>query len=508
MRTSKESLAGTAGTNVDVQGDRGCTPQRREPKGRRTAALTSIGVALVLASGACTPGSGSGAPSPGSSGSVSSSAATSTPTSSSTVRSIPAAIRQPSLTKLSKLTRGRLAPDSDRVDLVKPSFSNPTKVINPLFPISNLDAVILGEVGGQPLKIETTLLPETKTVEWNGEQIEALQSQFCAYLSGRITEVAVDLYAQADDGSVWYFGEDVVDYAKGVAAATAGTWRVGFDGPAAMIMPAHPKVGDVYRTENIPGVAFEQVTVDRVGVTVNGPGGPIDGAMVGLELHQDEAALEPKTFAPGHGEWFSGGDHDFEANALSVPADALRGPTPAELKTLLGSAYGVFNAALSGNWNDSVATVNDMTSTWKAFRAKKVPWRLGAQMRDALTALAAEVSTRNRRTAAQAALGVANATLDLKLRYQPPVKINLARFGLWSRQLLADAEAKNAPAVRGDVTTLAWIRDRIAFNRTDGDDLDDRLRYLRSVADAQEFEVAKVQATLLRETLARIEMPS
>ena len=164
-------------------------------------------------------------------------AATSSPTSSGTVPSSPKTIPQPPLGKLSKLTRSRLAPDSKRVDLVVPSFSDPTKVTNPLFPISTLNAVILGEVDGEPLKIETTLLPKTKTVEWSGQRVEALQSQFCAYLKGRITEVAVDLYAQADDGSVWYFGEDVVDYASGVAATTAGTWRVGLDGPAAMIMP-------------------------------------------------------------------------------------------------------------------------------------------------------------------------------------------------------------------------------------------------------------------------------
>jgi len=254
-------------------------------------------------------------------------AATSSPTSAGAVPAGPKTIPQPSLAKLSKQTRSRLAPDSRRVDLVMPSFSAPTKVTNPLFPIGALDAVIVGEVDGEPLKIETTLLPETRTVEREGQRVEAVQSQFCAYLKGRITEVAVDLYAQADDGSVWYLGEDVVDYERGVAATTAGTWRVGVDGPAAMIMPGHPRVGDVYRTENIPGVAFEQVTVERVGVTVTGPGGPIPGAMVGRELHQDETALEPKTFAPGHGEWFSGGGHDFEANALSVPADASRRPS-------------------------------------------------------------------------------------------------------------------------------------------------------------------------------------
>jgi hypothetical protein len=289
----------------------------RPPGGApRPAAVLFAVVVVALVAGGCTGHRRTGSP-------------TSGPTSAGTVVAGSKPIPQPPLSKLSKPTRSRLAPDSKRVDLVVPSFSNPTKVTNPLFPIGKLNAVI----GGEPLKIETTLLPQTKTVDWDGQRIEALQSQFCAYLKGRITKVAVDLYAQADDGSVWYFGEDVVDYANGVAATTEGTWRVGRDGPAAMIMPGHPKVGDVYRTENIPGVAFEQVTVERVGVTVTGPGGPIPGAMVGQELHQDEAALEPKTFAPGHGEWFSGGGHDFEANALAVPAEPQGGspsrPQPA-----------------------------------------------------------------------------------------------------------------------------------------------------------------------------------
>ncbi|HVG65065.1 MAG TPA: hypothetical protein VND02_03215 [Actinomycetota bacterium] len=417
-------------------------------------------------------------------------------------------IPQPPLDSLSKLTRRRLAPDKERIDLVAPSFSHPTRVTNPLFPIGHLDAVILGEVAGRPLKIETTLLPETKTVDWGGQRVQALQSQFCAYLEGRINEVAVDLYAQADDGSVWYFGEDVVDYARGVAATTEGTWRAGLDGPAAMIMPGHPKVGDVYRTENIPGVAFEQVTVKQVGVTVNGPSGPIHGAMVGQELHQDETALEPKTFAPGHGEWFSGGGHDFEANALSVPADALPAPTPAELTTLSSEAYHVFDAARSKDWNAASATVTSMTSAWNTFRAGEVSERLGAQMREALHALATGVGARDSRKGAQAALDVANASLDLQLRYRPPVQINLARFELWTRQLLVDAAARNAAGIHGDVTTLAWIRDRIALDSADGNGIDDQLRYLRSVADAKEFEVAMVQAARLRGTLAGLKPTS
>jgi hypothetical protein len=446
-------------------------------------------VLAVLMTGGCTSHRGSHA-------------ATSTATSSGTGPSSPKTIPQPPLASLSKLTRRRLAPDSRRVDLVVPSFTHFTQVTNPLFPISTLNAVILGEVDGEPLKIETTLLPETKTVQWGGQRVQALQSQFCAYLKGRITEVAVDLYAQADDGSVWYLGEDVVDYELGVAATTEGTWRVGLDGPAAMIMPAHPRVGDVYRTENIPSVAFEQVTVKQIGVTVNGPSGPIHGAMVGQELHQDEAALEPKTFAPGHGEWFSGGGHDFEANALAVPADALPGSAPAELTTLSSGADHVLDTARANDWTAASATVKSMTSAWDTFRTGAVPERLGAQLSHALDALTAAVGGRNSHTAAQAALDVANATLDLQLRYRPVVQINQARLELWARQLLVDAAAKNAAAVQGDVTTLAWIRDRIALNSADGNGINDQLRYLRSVADANEFEVAMVQAARLRETVA------
>ena len=151
---------------------------------------------------------------------------------------------------------------------------------------------------------------------------EGLYTSFVAYLNGRIFEVAVDLYAQADDGSVWYFGEDAFTYKHGGVADTEGTWLAGVTGPPAMIMPGHPQVGEVYRTENIPGLVFEQVTVKKVGVTVDGPVGSISGAMVGQELHMDEVRLEDKVFAPGYGEFFSGSGPTFEANALAVPIDA------------------------------------------------------------------------------------------------------------------------------------------------------------------------------------------
>jgi hypothetical protein len=244
-----------------------------------------------------------------------------------------------------------LAPKSRRVDLVAPPFSNPTKVTNPLFPIANLRSAILnGSVEDKPFKVETTLLPGTRIIGWpDGKQVETLVSQYVAYLDGRIEEVALDFYAQADDGSVWYFGEDVFNYQEGLIGDTEGTWIAGQEGPPAMIMPADPQLGDVYRPENIPGLVFEEVTVKRVGETVEGPRGPVKGAIIAEELHQD-GMREDKTFAPGYGEFFTGAGGDVEALALAVPTDRLPGPVPVELEALVAGADDVFDQAQSGDW--------------------------------------------------------------------------------------------------------------------------------------------------------------
>ena len=200
-------------------------------------------------------------------------------------------VTQPTPAQLAAAGLGRLpiAPRRDRVDLVAPPFSNPTHVTNPLFPIAALHSAVLnGQVDGKPFRTETTLLPQTRIMEWTDRQcVEVLVSQYVAYSDGRIEEVALDLYAQDDQGSVWYLGEDVFNYKDGVIADTGGTWFAGQDGPAALIMPAAPKTGDVYRPENIAGLVFEEVTVKAVGQTVDGPGGPVSDAIVVEELHDD-----------------------------------------------------------------------------------------------------------------------------------------------------------------------------------------------------------------------------
>jgi hypothetical protein len=396
------------------------------------------------------------------------------------------------------------APEGKRVDLARPSFSDPTNVTNPLFPASKQESVLmLGRVDGKAFRTEVTLLPETRIIEWQDQRVETLVSQYTAYLDGRIHEVAYDFYAQADDGSVWYFGEDVFNFEDGYIADTHGTWIAGKDGPAAMIMPSDPKVGDVYRPENIPGFVFEEVTVKSTDKTLDGPLGPIDGGLVVEELHM-EGTTEDKTFAPGYGEFYTAGGGDVEALALAVPTDAASGPPPAELEILsMSSALDTFDAAHSRDWNTASATVEKMTAAWKTYEAGEVPKLIEPRMTEALAALAKAVDARDAAQAQQAAIDAAQWSLDLQLRHQPPAEIDLARFDLWSAQLALDAAAGDAASVNGDLFTLDYIRDRI-LDKLDGADatrVNSALAELQTAVSDEDLATATDAAERLRETI-------
>jgi hypothetical protein len=215
-------------------------PESARPSGptrRRVGASLCIGLIAALATSAC-----------------SDSNPTSRPSSNATTGSACIRVVEESGKKLA--TCLPVAPDSKRVDLTVPPFSNPTSITNPLHPSSKLTQVIYGgQVDKLPFRTEFTLLPDIKTINWNGQQIKAITWQYLAYSDGRIQEIALDWFAQADDGSVWYLGEDVSDYEDGVLISHAGSWLAGKNGPPAMIMPANPKVADVYRVENMPEVA-------------------------------------------------------------------------------------------------------------------------------------------------------------------------------------------------------------------------------------------------------------
>src|SRR5919108_3449383 len=98
---------------------------------RRTSTSALLGMCLsaALVAAGCTSGSGGGAGG--------------TASRDGTVGQIP----QPAISDL------QVAPESERVDIAMPIFSDPTNVTNPLFPVSKQESVLmLGHVDDQPFR--------------------------------------------------------------------------------------------------------------------------------------------------------------------------------------------------------------------------------------------------------------------------------------------------------------------------------------------------------------------
>ena len=395
------------------------------------------------------------------------------------------------------------APDSERVDLATPTFSKRIPITNPLHPTSEVTQVIMGgHVEGKPFRTEVTLLPQTKPIEWGGNTVDTAVIQYVAYLDGRIHEVALDWYAQADDGSVWYFGEDVFNYEDGKVADTEGTWIAGDETPAAMIMPAKPAVGDVYRPENAPEVVFEEVRVEKVNQTVPGPSGNISGAIEVSELHMD-GKREGKIFAPGYGEFSTGSEAgDLEAVSLASPTDRRQGAAPAEFGALSKAVSEVYDAAAA----DDVERVNQaaqaLGAAWEAVRVKGIPPRMDSQMRVDIDALSSAAGGQDWEALHSAALRVAQNDLDLRLLYEPVVDVDLARLQLWTRQLPIDVADGDLGLVLANVAALERVWERTKHSIEPTAPMDAALQELQKASD--DMEAVERATVALHQAVSRL----
>jgi hypothetical protein len=350
-----------------------------------------------------------------------------------------------------------------RVDLAKPRFSHPTRITNPLFPARRLTQLLqFGAEQGEKSRFETTRLSRTKVIRWNGRDVRTVVDQFVAYTGGRIAEVAVDYYAQADDGSVWYFGENVDNYANGRIENHDGTWLAGRDGPAGMIMPAHPRVGDVFRPENIPGLVLEIATVTATNLTVTGPRGRVPGAVRVRNLELD-GSIEEKIFAPRYGEFQASvaSSGEFYQAALAVPTDSLCRPVPRKLVAITAGAGKVFRLAAHPNWRQLSRLTRDLNKAWSIHKRQvRVPPRLAGQLTDALRAMDGAVAAHKASAVGQAALNVDLAGVDLQSQYRSVKATDKARAAVWRHQLQLDRRAAKPALVAGDKAVLAAIAAR------------------------------------------------
>jgi hypothetical protein len=224
------------------------------------------------------------------------------------------------------------------------------------------------------------------------------------------------------------------------------------------------------------------------------------------KLHTD-GTREDKIFAPGYGE-FSTGDAkgDLEQASLAVPTDVRQGPPPAELAALHTAVRTAFARVGKNDWSGATAATASLRKRWDAYRAGGVPAILDKQMSRDIEALDGAVSARKPTEAHAAVLRVAQNDLDLDLRNQPVVEVDLARLQLWARQVQVDAAASDPGAVAGDVATLELIRDRVrhTLDQATATQLDAQLRDLRATADHKDVAAAAKATPALLATLATI----
>jgi hypothetical protein len=195
----------------------------------------------------------------------------------------------------------------------KVKFSHPREITNPYLPLALLKQDILeGKEGSKELRIERTLKPELrKTFKVGRQKVEVLVMEDGEFESGKLSEITLDYFAQADDGAVYYMGEDVDEYKDGKVVGHSGAWLYGVQTKLpGLLMPGNPRVGDKFRSEDVPKITTEDNEVISLAETVTVPAGTYQNCLKIKETLSD-GGVEYKYYAKGVGcirEQPEGGD--------------------------------------------------------------------------------------------------------------------------------------------------------------------------------------------------------
>jgi hypothetical protein len=142
-------------------------------------------------------------------------------------------------------------------------FSNPRQIDNPYLPLTKFSRCELrGQEEGTRERVVRRLLDRTMPFEFGGRTVRAVVIEDRAFEDGELVERTLDYFAQSDEGTVYYVGEDVDNYRNGKVVNHEGSWMYGRDtSKLGVAMPAGPRVGDRWRFEDVPGITVES---DRV----------------------------------------------------------------------------------------------------------------------------------------------------------------------------------------------------------------------------------------------------
>ena len=199
------------------------------------------------------------------------------------------------------------------VPTAPPTFSDPLTIDNAFFPfVPGGFKEFAGSDHGTKTAANDIYLTQTRTFTWNGDAVACRILVEEAYENDELIERSFNYFAQADDGTVYYFGEVVNNYVDGVIDNHDGSWLVG--GPSgsdpvetanapdpAVFMPANPELGDTFKPEDLFPIVDETAQVVGVDLDVSVTAGKYDGAIKIKETTLLAPDVEFKWYAPGVG---------------------------------------------------------------------------------------------------------------------------------------------------------------------------------------------------------------
>jgi hypothetical protein len=192
-----------------------------------------------------------------------------------------------------------------------PTFGDPLSITNAYHPfVPGRVKSFESSQGSFDLEVVDTYLIDTREFTWGGGTVACRTLQESEVEDGELVEISSNYFAQADDGSVYYFGEVVDIYENGVVVGHDGSWLVG--GPTlpgdppetatatdpTVYMPADPEVGDVFKPEDLMPFVDETDEVVKVGKSVKVPAGKFTDCIQILESSQLSEGTETKWYAP------------------------------------------------------------------------------------------------------------------------------------------------------------------------------------------------------------------
>lgn len=144
-------------------------------------------------------------------------------------------------------------------------------VDNPFFPLpAGRVWTYEGASDGEAIRLVITVLPDKRVVA--GVETQVVEER--EWEDGALVEVSRNFFAQAADGTVCYFGEEVDLYENDAIVGHDGAWSADTSGAApGVVMPPAPKTGQWFAQEVAPGVAEDHARITDTGAAQTVPAG-------------------------------------------------------------------------------------------------------------------------------------------------------------------------------------------------------------------------------------------